>query len=182
MIDVFDFLLKLIKEKCPWVRFADMYNDQMGNIDNEIEMDLPAVFIEFGPIAWRTVGPNTQQGDTVIRFHLCQVTTADSYSGSGNYSMAIALMKNYYKLHVALQGARSQQMTSLDRSGQIQDEVYGELNVMILEYATTITEVIFDQSSEILVQAELNEIGQMDIEQDGVNQRPSIPPDTNYII
>lgn len=183
MIETFEFLCALIEQKCPWAKHIDKFNDQITMMANgqEIEMDYPAVLIQFGPIAWETRSPNLQYGPCTIQFHVVDMTTADSYQGSSSQDIALEQMKLYRKLHSVLQGAASDYCSKLDRVGQEEDEVYGEMNSMILSYSTILVEETDADITTQDVTVSLDVQGEMDPEHNGVNARPA-PPAPEYLI
>lgn len=183
MIETFEFLCALIESKCPWVRHIDKFNDQITMMANgqEIEMDYPAVLIQFGPITWETRSPNLQFGPCTIQFYIADVTTADSYQGSSSKEIALEQMRLYRKLHKVLQGAASDYCSALDRIAQEEDEVYGEMNSMILSYSTILVEETDADTTTQEVTIGLGVQGEMDPEMDGVDARPQ-PPAPDYLI
>lgn len=76
-------LLKELKDESgqPLIRHIDLWNEQVEFIEQEEPFDTPAVFIEFRPVQWRTLGGTTQQADVPFRLHV--VTT---WKGSTRHS------------------------------------------------------------------------------------------------
>ena len=64
--------LKQIKDENgePKIKHFDLWNEQVAFIEQEAPFDLPAVFIEFLPIQWRTANDGTQTADVQFRLHI----------------------------------------------------------------------------------------------------------------
>ena len=63
------------------VKTFDLWNEQVDFIEEEV-FDTPAVFIEFLPIAWVTLGGSVQQADLSIRLHVVTAWKGSEREGS----------------------------------------------------------------------------------------------------
>jgi hypothetical protein len=54
----------------PFFKHFDLWNRQVEFIEQETPFETPAVFFEFVPIAWRTMGQQAQDADLTIRLHI----------------------------------------------------------------------------------------------------------------
>ncbi len=59
------------------IKHIDLWNEQVEFIEQETPFATPAIFIEFLPFNWQTLGGNAQRCSPTIRFHIIQ-----SYKGS----------------------------------------------------------------------------------------------------
>ena len=76
--------LKELKEENgkPVIRHIDLWNEQVEFIEQEEPFDTPAVFIEFRPVQWRTMGGTTQQADVPFRLHVVTTWKGSARHGS----------------------------------------------------------------------------------------------------
>ena len=76
--------LKELKEENgnPVIRHIDLWNEQVEFIEQEEPFDTPAVFIEFRPVQWRTMGGNAQQADVPFRLHVVTKWKGSAKDGS----------------------------------------------------------------------------------------------------
>ena len=76
--------LKELKEENgnPVIRHIDLWNEQVEFIEQEEPFDTPAVFIEFRPVQWRTMGGNAQQADVPFRLHVVTTWKGSARHGS----------------------------------------------------------------------------------------------------
>lgn len=66
----------------PLIRHIDLWNEQVEFIEQEEPFDTPAVFIEFRPVQWRTLGGTTQQADVPFRLHVVTKWQGSARDGS----------------------------------------------------------------------------------------------------
>ena len=66
----------------PVIRHIDLWNEQVEFIEQEEPFDTPAVFIEFRPVQWRTLGGTTQQADVPFRLHIVTTWKGSARHGS----------------------------------------------------------------------------------------------------
>ena len=75
--------LKTLKDEdgTPILKTFDLWNEQVDFIEEEV-FDTPAVFIEFLPIAWVTLGGSVQQADLSLRLHVVTAWKGSEREGS----------------------------------------------------------------------------------------------------
>jgi len=54
----------------PFFRHFDLWNQNVEFIEQETPFETPAVFFEFMPIQWRTMGQQVQDADLTIKLHI----------------------------------------------------------------------------------------------------------------
>jgi len=54
----------------PFFKHFDLWNQNVEFIEQETPFETPAVFLEFLPIQWRTMGKQIQDADLTIRLHI----------------------------------------------------------------------------------------------------------------
>lgn len=66
----------------PEVKHIDLWNEQVEFIEQEEPFDTPAVFVEFRPVRWSTLGGMVQQADVDIRLHIITRWEGSAKDGS----------------------------------------------------------------------------------------------------
>ncbi len=80
-LSLIDRLKKLTDETGePVIKTFDLWNQQVGFIEQEEVFDTPAIFIEFLPIKW--TGGGTQQADATLRLHIITAWKGSARDGS----------------------------------------------------------------------------------------------------
>lgn len=64
------------------IKTFDLWNEQVEFIEQEEVFDTPAVFIEFMPVKWTSLGGGTQRAEVTIRLHI--VTPWDGSARDGS--------------------------------------------------------------------------------------------------
>jgi hypothetical protein len=124
-------------------RLIDLWNDQINQYRAEELTILPAVFVEFMPVAWRTIG-KVKHGSTTLRIHVAQNIIGDTKTIDGHAlpSAAAALVRfdNVQIVLDSLEGYRSECFQDLELSGSTVDASHDGIVIDILEYAITLTD------------------------------------------
>ena len=66
----------------PVIRTFDLWNEQVEYIEQEEVFDTPAVFIEFRPVTWTTLGGGVQRAEVTIRLHIINHWDGSARDGS----------------------------------------------------------------------------------------------------
>lgn len=66
----------------PEVKHFDLWNEQVEFIEQEEPFGTPAVFVEFRPVRWATLGGMVQQADVDIRLHIVTRWKGSAKDGS----------------------------------------------------------------------------------------------------
>ena len=66
----------------PLIRHIDLWNEQVEFIEQEEPFDTPAVFVEFRPVRWDTLGGTAQQADMPFRLHVVTAWQGSAKDGS----------------------------------------------------------------------------------------------------
>lgn len=76
--------LKRLKDEAgePAIKTFDLWNEQVEFIEQEEVFDTPAIFIEFMPVKWNTLGAGTQRADATIRLHIITPWDGSTRDGS----------------------------------------------------------------------------------------------------
>lgn len=76
--------LKQLKDEAgqPAVKHYDLWNEQVEFIEQEAPFATPAVFVEFRPVQWTTLGGQVQQADLTVRLHIVTPWQGSAAEGS----------------------------------------------------------------------------------------------------
>ncbi|MDR0872185.1 MAG: hypothetical protein LBN27_01790 [Prevotellaceae bacterium] len=76
--------LKTVKNEAGEQLFQhfDLWNRQVEFIEQETPFACPAVFVEFAPMAWRTLGNAVQDCELTVRLHI----VTEWFAGTADYS------------------------------------------------------------------------------------------------
>lgn len=66
----------------PVIRTFDLWNEQIEYIEQEETFAVPAIFIEFRPLEWTTLGGSTQRAEATIRLHIVTQWNGSARQGS----------------------------------------------------------------------------------------------------
>ena len=125
----------------PEIKWIDLWNNQLNNLDQEDPIPFPAAFIEFTPIAWtRMIG--CKKAELIIRIHLVQESYASSYKGSATQSQALEILDNSDILDTLLEDYSGQNCTPMIGSNMEIDVNHDMLIDTILDFTTSYTKVI----------------------------------------
>lgn len=64
------------------IQHIDLWNEQVEFLEQETPFANPAIFIEFLPFNWQTLGGNAQRCSPTIRFHIIQQYKGSEADGS----------------------------------------------------------------------------------------------------
>lgn len=74
----------------PVIRTVDLWNEQVEFIEQEEAFDTPAVFIEFRPVQWGTLGGSVQRAELTLRLHIVTSWKGSARDGSPYREQALA--------------------------------------------------------------------------------------------
>lgn len=140
--DYFTIIKALINERLNEIKTVDWYNNQYERYENLKAIKFPAVYVEFdNPMNWITQGDGLQSADTTIRFHLIVNDLGDSPE-----KLMLLANKLHKALHLtALTDEGEQLSTKLMRTQSSLETEYDQLKVMVLSYATTLSDYTTDR-------------------------------------
>lgn len=130
----------------PVIHTFDLWNEQVEFIEQEEVFDTPAIFIEFRPMQWVTLGGGAQQTDATIRLHI--ITPWDGSARSGSVCQQQALQRfdllDSIDRHLFNLQARDETTTvaMFRRTGSSTNHNHEELVEDITDYTCKITEII----------------------------------------
>ena len=72
----------------PLFNHFDLWNRQVEFLEEETPFQTPAVFTEFMPFQWRTLGQNVQEAELTLRFHIVTPWYANTAANTANVRSA----------------------------------------------------------------------------------------------
>lgn len=139
----------------PLFKHYDLWNQQVEFIEQETPFQCPAVFIEFSPIQWETMGNRMQCADLNVRLHI----VTEWYAGTADYSPTedehLAYLDIVDSVVAAMQGFSASSTNSWMRKQSITNHNHERYVDSVEEYVCK----VFDQSavqSKTSVTASLN--------------------------
>lgn len=92
----------------PGVKFVDLWNNQVQNLNGGTAFALPAVFVEFETVEWKQQNMGARRGSLAVRLHV--VTRAVPTHGHDDPRMpeALAVFDLLDDINAAMQGLRGE--------------------------------------------------------------------------
>ena len=128
----------------PEVKHIDLWNEQVEFIEQEEPFGTPAVFVEFRPVRWATLGGTVQQADVDIRLHIVTPWKGSAKDGSIFQQDALerfALLERIDRCLFNLQGAEGGTSFCMTRrTGSSTNHNHDELVEDIADFTCKATE------------------------------------------
>jgi len=122
------------------IRHIDLWNQQTVYISEEGAFDMPAVFIEFRPIAWLTKGAKLQEADIAIALHIVTSSSASARDGSSDIDYALYFLDIIDMVHKKLTNAGWSYTGKLTRTASDTDNDHADIFHNIETYVTRVYE------------------------------------------
>ncbi len=134
-------LKEKIKAALPEARTIDIWNEQIDMYREESPLILPAIYIQFTPVQWRTIGRGKEQhGDGSVIFHIVQnVITNSATLDGGDAPVILDTLARFdlpQKAYEKMQYFRSNSFKPLDRIGSDVDHNHDGIIIDSIEFAT----------------------------------------------
>ncbi len=120
------------------IKHFDLWNMNVEFIELETAFDMPAVFIEFEPIAWKTLGNGVQQADVAIKLHVVTRYEGASADGSQFQAEALAYFDLLDEIHKKLFGLKGEGFNALKRVHSATNHNHEEIIESIEVYSTMV--------------------------------------------
>ncbi len=140
MKEIYTSLCTRLFDKVTALKVVDMYNGQYTTGDT---LDTPAVYIEFVITEWADVGNNSQEGQAIIKLHLCwqnlaatEATYETPLPGAG----PLEFLDFVESVHKALQGYAPDNCSPMARTLTEQDTDHADIIVWKNTYQCTYTD------------------------------------------
>lgn len=87
--DIFLAIVGRIREQVPEIRYVDLWNEHLTEIQGGTAWPVPALFIEFEPYDVNQAGNRCTAVEVPVRLHI--ITRVQNYAGSADSRMTAAL-------------------------------------------------------------------------------------------
>ncbi|HPH85563.1 MAG TPA: hypothetical protein PLC48_08875 [Ferruginibacter sp.] len=134
--------LKAIKDDSGMqlLQHFDLWNQQVNFIEAESPFNFPAVFVEFMPHQWQTLGNKVQQAEIVIRLHIVTKWFAQTAEYSPLQSEALDYLDLPDKLFAAMQSNATSASNGFMRLSSTVNHNHEGIVDTIEEYKTLIVD------------------------------------------
>ena len=149
MIHIFLFkkIIERINSKVPEIKHIDLWNNQIEMEAQELPFNRPAVFLEFLPVTWHTLGQKRSDADINFALHLVTDMTGiqtDSTQEEQKQNDSLYRLILFEKVWVAMQGYQANdgdtQFSKIIRNGSNIDSNSGQLNKDTLFFFTHVND------------------------------------------
>lgn len=120
------------------IKHFDLWNMNVEFIELETAFEMPAVFIEFMPIEWKTLSAGVQQANVGIKLHVVTAYVGAAADGSDFQADAIAYFDLLDKMHRHLFGLRGNGFNALKRTGSATNHNHEQIIESIEMYETMV--------------------------------------------
>lgn len=124
------------------IKHFDIWNQQVDFLEAETPFQYPAVFIEFEPIQWQTLGNRMQQAELVVKIHIVIRWLAQTADYSPTESDALDYLDIPDKIFVALQSTATTASNGFMRTISIINHNHADILDSIEVYKTLITNTL----------------------------------------
>ncbi len=120
----------------------DLWNQQVAFLEEETPFNLPAVFVEFTPHTWQTLGNRKQAADLTVRLHIVTQWFSDTadYVPEEFMLQAVAYLDIIDKVVAAMQNFAPTNANSWMRTRSIPNHDHGRYVDSIEEYVCNIVD------------------------------------------
>lgn len=120
------------------IKHFDLWNMNVEFIELETAFEMPAVFVEFTPIEWKTLGGGVQQANVSLNLHVVTAYSGSAAEGSDFQTDAIAYFDLLDKIHHHLFGLKGTGFNALKRTGSATNHNHEEIIESIETYETMV--------------------------------------------
>ena len=129
------------EEENPVLKHFDLWNENVAFIEQEAIFDTPAVFIEFLPIKWQSLGGGVQSATIEFRLHIVTQVKGSAADGASFQPDALELFDLLDAIHRALSGYRGQHFRQMVRASSHTNHNHEELIESIEAFTVTVDDV-----------------------------------------
>jgi hypothetical protein len=122
----------------PIFKHFDLWNRQVEFLEQETPFEFPAVFVEFMPQRWQTMGQRRQQSELVIKLHIVTRWFAQTADYSPLESEALDYLDLPEKVSAIMQSFEASSSNKFVRLGSTTNHDHTTILDSIEEYTTMI--------------------------------------------
>lgn len=120
------------------VKWVDLWNSQVYNLENEHPFPAPAVFLAFRSQSMQNAGVKMQNVKMQVDVFLFFETFADTYRGSWNQATALAYLDTIDEINKLLHGSGGNHHTSMSRIAFSPVDTGGAGNLYSITYECSV--------------------------------------------
>jgi hypothetical protein len=139
----------------PMFRHFDLWNRQVEFIEQETGIAFPAIFVEFAPIQWRTLGNRVQDATLTVRLHIVTEWFAETADHSPVEERALAYLDIADRVAAAMQGFAPEGAGAWMRSQSITDHDHGQYTDSVEEYVCNLRDLSAVETGYVQVTPEI---------------------------
>ncbi len=126
----------------PGVKYFDKYNAQYLNENSELHYNTPAVFMEFAPIEWQTLGQKRQAANFEFLLHLQteQLGETNNLEKEKERALALEHLRIAEAITKKLQGMNGSYFGSLSRINITDDSEHDSQVITLIGFKTRIVD------------------------------------------
>jgi hypothetical protein len=126
----------------PSVKYFDKYNGQYLNEGEELNYNTPAVFMEFAPIEWQTLGQKRQSANIEFLLHLQtdQIAETNSLEKEQDRALALEHLRIEEAIAKKLQGMNGSYFGTLSRINITDDSDHDSQVITLIGFKTRLVD------------------------------------------
>lgn len=125
----------------PVLKHFDLWNQNIAFIEQESIFAMPAVFIEFTPVSWKSLGGGVQTANIVFHLHIITATPGSAADGSTFQPDALQLFDLLDDVNRTLSGFRGEHFRQLQRVSSQTNHNHEELIESIETFSVNVDDV-----------------------------------------
>lgn len=114
-VEIYKELADKITENVAAIKWVDLWNSQVYNLENEHPFPAPAVFLAFRANNMKDIGNKTQEVEMQVDVFLFYETFADTYKGAYNQTEALAFLESMDQINKLLHASSGVSYSSMSR-------------------------------------------------------------------
>ncbi len=151
--DFYNTIMQRVLAEVNEIEYFEWYNAQADNENDELNYNLPAVFMEIEPPQWNSLGNMRQE--CVLNFNLqLETETLSETSNLEDTNERTAGLQHLdilAKLYKALHGYSGNGFGTISRVGNQLDNNFGQVKVTIAQFKVRIVDDFAQPSTEIVL-------------------------------
>lgn len=137
------------------IKHIDLWNENISFISEET-FALPAVFIEFGQIGWKSMGMRSQEASVTLRLHIVTSYTRSAARGSTYQSQALEFFDLLDSIHAHIHGWGGNGFGGMVRQGSVTNHNHEDILESVEIYQCRVVDAVaVNRGTPVAVRAEL---------------------------
>lgn len=146
-VELYQELSEKITNNVDAIKWVDLWNSQVYNLEDEHPFPAPAVFLAFRSNKMLDIGNKAQDVEMQVDVFLFYETFADTYKGSYNQNEALEFLNTMSQINKLLHASAGKSYSSMSRIGFSPIDTGGAGNLWNITYKCTLMD--YSASDEI---------------------------------